>query len=466
MNRINEPAREGFLYHIWLEKNFQQSLSTVDGQKVVVLEKGVRNYDAGPDFLNSLVKINGELIRGDVEIHSVAGDWYSHGHQDDPRYNNVVLHVVTMSCPVSFQTRRQDNFVVPTLNLDDFLEQSAEDMEKEDPGVSTSESKRMCQLSKMDNLTIERILEKKGQERFETKAERFAERRLNESWDQIFYSSILEAFGYSKNQIPFKNLAKKLPVETLWELLWNDPPHIALQKCSAYLFGAAGLLPHQQNNSYDQYSTDEKAYIKDLETYWNEFTQIQKIDSLKKENWLFFRLRPQNFPSRRLAAASTIVLRFMDDGFTSYYSRIVNECEGKQKSAIYEMIKSLKVEAEDFWLEHYSFDSSLSTNPQNKTEKYIIGTDRAKDIIVNVIIPALLAQSREMNDAKLEIYIKEILPYFPKLTENELLRKMQHQLFGPIADSKKTISSVIFQQALIQLDKFHCSDGNCAACLK
>lgn len=465
MTRIKEPAREGFLYHLWLEKNFQQPLATVAGQEVVILEKGTRNYDAGPDFLNVLVKLNGELIRGDVEIHPVAGDWFSHGHQNDPRYNNVVLHVVTMSCPVSFQTRRQDNFIVPTLNLDDYMEQSAEDLEKARPKVNAP-SQRDCLLSKMDKLTVERILEEIGLERFETKVQRFVERRLNESWDQIFYSSILEAYGYSKNQIPFRNLAKRLPVDILWELLWNDPPNIAQQKCTAFLFGVAGLLPSQSFNTNQTLSTDEKVYINDLEKCWHEFPLLQKIDSLKKENWLFFRLRPQNFPTRRLAAATTIVLRFMNDGFFDYYNRIIKECEGKPKTAIHELVKSLMVEAEDYWLDHYSFESLDTADLKSQKERCIIGVDRSRDIVVNVVVPVLLAKSRETNDAKLEITLKEILRYFPKLTGNELIRKMQNQLFGSVANSKSTVTNVIFQQALIQLEKIYCRDGYCKSCLE
>ena len=123
MDKIKAPAREGFLYHLWLDRRFDGvDLQTLDGHSIEIVEKGVRNYDAGPDFLNALLRFGEQLERGDVEIHPLAGDWYAHGHHRDPRYNNVILHLVTMDCPASFRTIRQDGALIPTLNLDDYLE--------------------------------------------------------------------------------------------------------------------------------------------------------------------------------------------------------------------------------------------------------------------------------------------------------------------------------------------------------
>jgi hypothetical protein len=467
MERIKEPAREGFLYQIWIERSFHRTLKTVDGREVKIVEKGLHNYDAGPDFLNVLIKLDGELVRGDVEIHPIAGDWYAHGHHTDPRYNNVVLHVVTMACPPSFQTRCQDGHLVPSLNLDDYLEKTAEELEIENGNEKKEPARNFdsCSLKQKDDLTKQRVLEWASMQRLETKIERFVEKRSSESWDQILYEAIFEAFGYSKNKIPFRNLAEFLPVEKLWSLLWNDPPNIAQRKCDAYLFGAAGLLPSQSKININSFSVDDRSYVDELETYWIEFPYKNKIDPLKTESWLFFRLRPQNFPTRRLAAASIFVLRFLNEGFIGAFEKIINNCNQNPKLATRELVTRLKVEATDFWTDHFSFSASDNSGTLSSKAELIIGTDRARDIIANVVLPVMIAYSREIADSFLEISLKQIYTQFPNLSENEITRLMRQQLFEDQKGGKNIVKGILQQQGLIQLQSVFCEENDCRKCL-
>ena len=71
-----------------------KSLQTTDGLAVEVIDTGLQNSDAGPDFFNAKVKIGGTEWIGNVEIHERASAWRAHGHDRDKRYDNVVLHVV------------------------------------------------------------------------------------------------------------------------------------------------------------------------------------------------------------------------------------------------------------------------------------------------------------------------------------------------------------------------------------
>jgi len=176
--RVEEPAREAFLYRLWIDEDFDIfNLRTIDGRSLEIREKGVRNYDAGPDFLNALVVVDGEMKRGDVEIHSLAGDWIVHGHYADPRYNNVILHVVTMDCPKNFKAVRQDGQIVPTLNLDTYLVKPAEQLETEFEQSQSSEETERCILSQENYSVVQQILERAGDARLQQKPERFLERR-------------------------------------------------------------------------------------------------------------------------------------------------------------------------------------------------------------------------------------------------------------------------------------------------
>lgn len=76
---------------------FGRHLRDEDGEDVLVIDPGKLNTDSGPDFFNSKVRIGDTEWAGNVEIHVKASDWYRHRHQDDPAYDNVILHVVGVS---------------------------------------------------------------------------------------------------------------------------------------------------------------------------------------------------------------------------------------------------------------------------------------------------------------------------------------------------------------------------------
>ena len=85
---------EQLLHYVWKHKLFPLSpLSTTDHRQVEVIDPGLHNRNAGPDFFNAKIKINGTLWVGNVEIHDKASDWYLHAHDKDERYDNVILHV-------------------------------------------------------------------------------------------------------------------------------------------------------------------------------------------------------------------------------------------------------------------------------------------------------------------------------------------------------------------------------------
>lgn len=91
------------------------SVSTlgVDGRRAAA-------FEASSNELVQEKPVDGEIV-GDVEFHLRAGDWFTHGHQDDPRYNRVILHVVYY-LDGRMPARRQDGVPVPACSLLDFLQ--------------------------------------------------------------------------------------------------------------------------------------------------------------------------------------------------------------------------------------------------------------------------------------------------------------------------------------------------------
>ena len=77
---------EQLLHYTWKHRLLPLTeLTTTDGRRVEIIDPGLHNRNAGPDFFNAKVKIDGTLWVGNVEIHDRASDWYQHGHDHDPR---------------------------------------------------------------------------------------------------------------------------------------------------------------------------------------------------------------------------------------------------------------------------------------------------------------------------------------------------------------------------------------------
>ena len=113
---------ERFLRHIWSKQYLRAApLRTTDGSPVRVLLPGDLNDDEGPDFLNAKVRIGSTMFAGDVEMHRTVAEWIRHHHDNDARYNRVVLHVVLEGDEGIPPTISQSGRTIPTLVLEPFL---------------------------------------------------------------------------------------------------------------------------------------------------------------------------------------------------------------------------------------------------------------------------------------------------------------------------------------------------------
>jgi hypothetical protein len=70
-------------------------LTTAAGDAYTVVYEGRSGGPAGPDFRDAvLLDRRGERVCGDIELHLRASGWWQHGHDRDPRYAAVMLHLV------------------------------------------------------------------------------------------------------------------------------------------------------------------------------------------------------------------------------------------------------------------------------------------------------------------------------------------------------------------------------------
>ncbi|MCD7916409.1 MAG: DUF2851 family protein [Tannerellaceae bacterium] len=107
---------ERLLHYVWKYRLYPgMTLLTTDEKPVTILDPGIHNTDAGPDFFNAKLKIEDTVWVGNVEIHSKASDWHQHKHSLDKRYDSIILHVVGVD---DRQITRMNGEIIPQVVIE------------------------------------------------------------------------------------------------------------------------------------------------------------------------------------------------------------------------------------------------------------------------------------------------------------------------------------------------------------
>nr|WP_317132948.1 DUF2851 family protein [Arenibacter lacus] len=181
--------REDLLHYIWKYQKFgNRKLCTSNNEPIGVFEVGVHNFLAGPDFFNAKIQIGEQLWAGTVEIHIKSSDWYAHHHEQDPNYNNVILHVVWED---DVHVYRSDNTAIPTLVLKNFIDK---ELLVAYQGLFYQQEKGFLncgeEVTRQPSVVWDNWLERLYFERLERKWT-LVDHLLNESrndWDKVFLS--------------------------------------------------------------------------------------------------------------------------------------------------------------------------------------------------------------------------------------------------------------------------------------
>jgi len=200
---------EQLLHYAWKHKLFPLGeMKTEDGRTVEVIDPGLHNRNAGPDFFNAKVKIDGTLWVGNVEIHDKSSDWFLHHHEKDPKYNNVILHVcgVIDAVAMTQDGKRLPQVVmrVPQKVLDNYRE------------LLSVDSYPPCYkiIPRLSALTIHSWLSALQTERLEQKT-RAIEKRVslcNGSWEDAYFVTMARNYGFGINGDTFEQWAMNVPL--------------------------------------------------------------------------------------------------------------------------------------------------------------------------------------------------------------------------------------------------------------
>ncbi len=456
--------QEILLQRLWKSRTlFSGPMTTLGGKPVEILFGGSHNTDAGPDFKDAVVKIDGRILHGDVEVHLNASGWYGHKHHNDPAYNGVILHIVSSAKPDAEPVRREDGVFVEQVlvALDAATIASLKDKAPDDePDESGTQVIAGCPLSREKREKIEATIRAAGEIRFQDKVSQLREALRNDSWNQVLYQKMLEALGYAKNQKQFRRLAELVPFETLnAEMQWVKD-EMAEMRCSALLFGAAGLLP-STSGERAALDVETRQYVTQLLDLWEGMSRRLEIKPMRPHEWQFFRLRPLNFPTRRLAGFVQMMMKTHKHGLLETCAGIVRRHLQALDKVSSELESAIKQRATGFWRGRYRFENRPDARAATR-EPLLIGKSRARDILVNILFPALYLYGEESNDSRLKNAAIELYRRFPRLTDNTITRAMSEQLHG----RELSLRFAMQQQGLLHLNALYCRSLECARCLQ
>ena len=413
--------REDFLHYVWKHKKFiTPRLQTTSGELITLVSMGQHNLNSGPDFFNAQLGIDGQLWAGNVEIHVKSSDWYVHNHENDQAYDNVILHVVYEHDTEVF---RKDNAIIPTLELKNYISKEVIDNYQK---LFSKQSKWInCEsdFSMVDEFVIYHWLENLYFERLERKSKSIETMLVlsKNDWEAVLFRLLAKNFGLKVNGDAFLSMANSFDFSIVRKLQSN------VQQLEALFFGQAGILDQQLEDGYYQNLKKEYQFLK------------QKF-SLKNQQVIsphFFRLRPPNFPTIRLAQ-----LAMLYHQQHNLFSKII---EAKSMENLYNV---LKVSTSDFWNNHYTFGKA------SKTSKKILTNSFIDLLLINTVLPLKFSYAKhhgQMADEVVLSIVQEIAS-----EKNSIVDKF-HSL-------KPVAASALQSQALIQLKTEYCLKNKCLQC--
>jgi len=431
---------EKLVAHIW-QHQLITNLVTDAGDQFHIIYPGRVSSDGGCDFRDAVFVAGGRVIKGNIEVHVKSSQWYSHGHHQDPKYNNIVLHVA-MWHDTQSSILLQNGATIPTICLGSFLCDSLDEICR--LTVSSRYSAFPCPEAIRNPNTefLKILLSAVGEERFATKASLFQKTLAEEEAGQVLFRGIARALGYAKNTESFEELANRLPLRFLEEIETES----SIVK-RALILGTAGLLPSQRFRL--RHRLIEEGEEEELEMIWQAGSTTE---TMKETDWCFFRVRPANFPTRRLVALSYLLTRYYKSGLLRGILDLVREAP---IGVGYRWLgNGLIVAGQDYWAKHSDFGIT------RKRGLALLGQEKAAEIVINTILPFVYAWGEAANEPKLEKKAIEIYRHYPRLGDNELSRHMKQQfLLEPNVDL-----SACQHQGLIHIFKTYCCYRNCTEC--
>ncbi|MGB1102514.1 MAG: DUF2851 family protein [Crocinitomicaceae bacterium] len=411
--------REDYLHFLFEKRLLGSSFTTVDGDQLDIIDFGEYYLNAGPDFLDCIVELNGQKWAGPIEFHVRASDWRRHGHQDDPAYSNVIAHFV-----YDFDENVQINqFQLPTVEIKDRLDNRHYEKFK---GIYNNKNKIPCslQIKSVAQEIIEREKESRLHKRLFLKSVEIL--RLLERYDgdltKLKRVLLARTFGGKVNQLPFEMLVEKIENREIRRFMEDDFEMLT------YLFGRSGLL--ESSIREDKYiSMMKNTYAHQCNLFGNKAVEL---------GWKYSRMRPSGFPDIRLAQ----------------FSKVLSHIQTMPDWNIHFTLESfqswLSFELDSYWKSRYRLGGECKKKQQIQLSHGFINV-----LIINAVVPYMYAIGSVQGNNSLISKSLHLLRSLPA-EDNSVVR--QWNSIGV------NIASSYDSQSFLALQKQGCNQKKCLLC--
>lgn len=412
--------REDFLHYVWrFKKLTSTTFKTVQGKEVRIKEFGSYLQKEGPDFFNAKLYIDGQLWAGTIEMHLKSSDWYAHRHEQDPAYNNVILHVVWEDDVPVYQI---NNEPLLTLLLPEYVEPQV--YQNYLHQFSTQEI-LLCsaQLHETPSFILDAWKERLLIERLEEKALNIEQKALQTTndWEAVFYQWLLQNFGLNTNGTPFAELAQLVP----WYIVQKERGD--LEALESLFFGTMGWL-----------KAAEDSYTKKIQKKYTYLSHKYELKGEVTTPGQFFKLRPDNFPTLRLAQLAQLFHQH-DHLFQQL---IVEPLTVEKLHAVF------AIEVSPYWQTHYVF------HKESPFKKKKISAAFLELLLINALLPLQFQYKKSRGDQSFE---NVLLVY-------EQLKPEANAVVQLFERHHLNIQSAYDSQAYKQLKTHYCDFKKCTSC--
>lgn len=410
---------ERLLHYVWKYKLYTATpLITTEGRPVQVIDPGMQNTDAGPDFFNAKIKIDGTLWVGSVEIHDKSSDWLLHHHDTDKAYDCVILHIIGFN---DFQPVRTNGNPIPQMLLT-----VPENILRSIDWLLYREAALPCldHITGIAPLHIACWMEALLSERLERKTHDIflLLDAYQADWNEVFYITLTRNFGFGVNNDAFERLAKSLPLRCI------QKQRSSQSQIEAMLFGQAGMLAEENDDHYYRLLQREYDFLR------------HKFGLSPMEDFVFknLRTRPLNFPYLKVAQLAALWVRH-----DTLFSAIL------EAGSTGEIKKYFRIPPSGYWETHYHF--RYASPRKEKT----IGENALNILLINTVVPMLFAYG--LHNKRPE--------YCERATRLlESIPPEKNTIVSTFCNAGITVRHAGDSQALIQLKREYCEKKKCLYC--
>lgn len=426
--KFSEPCAsyEGLLQARWNRIPLNVPLRLMNGQTLVVLSRGSWNFESGPDFRNARIMIDGKIQSGDIEIHKYEGDWDRHGHSANPEYGTVILHVIEES------DVRKAGFL-PTCLLP-----PEENFAELPPSFSSRLGKCAAKYDQIEPRQIREMFVAAGVERMHRRSEVILHDMIKNGASGAFLTRFFDACGFKRNREAFGEL--------LHTLRRKYPEELIARSFEPLLWGESGLLPVDHSGRLAEDAVENAKKI------WELWWHLRK-DSECRIEWKRNGGRPLNSPERRLAGICLFLRKYGMNPLPYWLEQLKNAASAPVFCKV--LLEGLVLN-DDFWNSHTTFRAGRLKHPAA-----VIGEEKAREMAVDVVMPALRAFCMLNKDGKMMDRVDAAFRNLPKTQKNRVFTTALDKWFSDPEKFGKLFPDAASRQGILHLYSNYCSRISC-----